>query len=184
MTTGRMNRLLILILLGSMAAVSVISGCLSADLMKETGYMPGIYEGSGQGYRGSIYVEVQVSHAGIEDIVITFHEESAFPGEAAMEELLDLVLETGDTDLDAVSGATFSGVAVWAPADAGAGADLLRILSETDSSWPIPANIARSACAGASFTRSFTCGTRISHTPRGTGTTSVPCGGLVRWLLN
>jgi uncharacterized protein with FMN-binding domain len=53
-------------------------------------------------------VRLQISSAGIEDIVITSHRERAYPGTAAMEELLEEVLETGSTDLDAVSGATFS----------------------------------------------------------------------------
>ena len=71
-------------------------------------FTPGTYEGVGYGYFGPIFVEVQMSHAGIEDIVITRHKEKAYPGAAAMEELLEEVLESGSTDLDAVSGATFS----------------------------------------------------------------------------
>jgi len=71
-------------------------------------YRPGVYEGTGQGYRGPVHVRLQVSQAGILDISITGHVESVYPGEAAMEELSELVLETGSTDLDAVSGATFS----------------------------------------------------------------------------
>src|SRR5487761_1172532 len=47
----------------------------------------------------------------------------------------------------------------------------------------MPANMARSACAGASFTRSFTCGTRISHSPRGRVHTSVPQPGPARCFL-
>jgi uncharacterized protein with FMN-binding domain len=53
-------------------------------------------------------VRLEISPSGIEDIVITSHNESAYPGLAAMEELLEAVLETGSTDLDAISGATFS----------------------------------------------------------------------------
>ena len=86
----------------------LIPGCLGTASFLESGFSPGIYEGSGMGYRGSIHVSVELSPAGIEDIVITGHKENAFPGAAAMEELLELVLETGSTDLDAVSGATFS----------------------------------------------------------------------------
>ena len=86
----------------------LISGCLGSGFVRETSYTPGVYAGIGQGYRGSIHVQVQISQAGIEDIVITGHSEGAYPGGAAMEELLELVLETGGTDLDAVSGATFS----------------------------------------------------------------------------
>ena len=83
-------------------------GCLGPEFVRELSYTPGIYEGSGNGYRGPIHVEVEVSHAGIEDIRITGHSESAYPGGAAMEELLELILETGSTELDAVSGASFS----------------------------------------------------------------------------
>jgi uncharacterized protein with FMN-binding domain len=53
-------------------------------------------------------VRVQVSAAGIENIEIISHSEWPYPGLAAMEELLELVLEDGTTDVDAVSGASFS----------------------------------------------------------------------------
>ena len=83
-------------------------GCLGAGSFLQASYAPGTYEGTGRGYRGPIRVQVQVSPDGIEDIVISEHRESAYPGAAAMEELLEAVLETGSTDLDAVSGATYS----------------------------------------------------------------------------
>jgi uncharacterized protein with FMN-binding domain len=86
----------------------LIPGCIGSGFVREASYTPGIYEGTGQGYRGPIHVEVEVSHAGIEDITITGHSENAYPGGAAMEELLEAVLETGSTELDAVSGASFS----------------------------------------------------------------------------
>ena len=87
---------------------ALLLGCLGSGFIREAGYTPGIYEGTGQGYRGPIRVRLQISPAGIEDIVIISHKEGAYPGGAAMEELLEEVLETGSTDLDAVSGATFS----------------------------------------------------------------------------
>jgi len=90
------------------AVVLISAGCLSSGTVREAGFEPGIYEGSGRGYRGLVYVLVQAGPAGIEDIVITEHREFAFPGLAAMEELLDAVLEFGSTDLDVISGATFS----------------------------------------------------------------------------
>ena len=92
----------------SLAVVILFSGCLGSASVLETGFTPGVYEGSGRGYRGPVYVRLQLSHAGIEDIVITSHREGAFPGLAAMEELLEMVLETGSTDLDVISGATLS----------------------------------------------------------------------------
>jgi len=91
-----------------LAAAILLAGCLGAGSLREPGYTPGTYEGSGRGYRGPIQVRVQVGPAGIEDIVITGHRESVFPGLAAMEELLEAVLEYESTDLDTVSGATFS----------------------------------------------------------------------------
>ncbi|MCL2320197.1 MAG: FMN-binding protein [Treponema sp.] len=93
---------------GIFTAALLLPGCLGLPAIGESGFTPGIYEGTGQGYRGPVHVQVQVSSAGIADIVITDHEESIYPGAAAMEELLAAVLETGSTDLDAVSGATFS----------------------------------------------------------------------------
>ena len=96
------------LLLGMLTVVPLLPGCLGAGSARESRYAPGIYEGTGRGYRGPIHVQVQVSPAGIDDIAITGHEDEAWPGGAAMEELLQMVLETGSTDLDAVSGATLS----------------------------------------------------------------------------
>jgi len=91
-----------------LAAAILLAGCLSPGLVWEVSYTPGVYEGSGRGYRGPVHVRLLAGPAGIEDIVITGHRESAFPGAAAMEELLEAILEYGLTDLDTVSGATFS----------------------------------------------------------------------------
>ena len=92
----------------SLFVLPLIPGCLASDFINEASFTPGIYEGTGQGRRGPIRVRVQVSAAGIEDIVIAGHRENAFPGTAAMEDLLEEILETGSTDVDTVSGATFS----------------------------------------------------------------------------
>ena len=91
-----------------LAAFSFLAGCLGTASVMETGYTSGIFEGTGQGCRGRIMVQVQTSPAGIEDIAIVSHRETPSPGLTAMEELLDLVLETGSTDLDVISGATLS----------------------------------------------------------------------------
>ena len=95
------------LLLGCLLGLFV-SGCFASAFVRDLGYVPGVYEGQGRGYRGPIHVRVQISPGGIEDIEITRHGESPFPGLAAMEELLEGVLETGSTDLDLISGASFS----------------------------------------------------------------------------
>ena len=91
-----------------LGAAVLLAGCLGSALMREASYAPGVYNGSGSGYRGPIRVRVQVSQSGIDDIAIVSHKESAFPGVAAMEELIEEILEYGFTGLDTVSGATFS----------------------------------------------------------------------------
>ena len=98
---------------GSLILLFMIPGCLSSgffgsDFIREASFIPGIYEGTGQGRQGPIRVRVQISPGGIEDLVILSHRESTFPGAAAMEELLEEIFETGSTDLDIISGATFS----------------------------------------------------------------------------
>ena len=98
----------ILLFCGILPFLLLLPGCHSSGFAREAGYKPGVYEGNGRGFRGAIFVSVQVSSSEIEDIIITSHAESAFPGAAAMEELLELILETGTIDVDTISGATFS----------------------------------------------------------------------------
>ena len=83
-------------------AVFIIFGCLS---YAGEYYENGIFEGSGPGYRGIISVRVSVYDGWIDDIEILEHNEDGF-AVSAMEELLELILETGSIELDAVSGAT------------------------------------------------------------------------------
>ena len=82
--------------------------CLSQGSAREAAYRSGTYEGSGRGLRGSIHVRLGISSGEIMDIEIIEHREATFPGAAAMEELLEMVLETNSTDIDVISGATFS----------------------------------------------------------------------------
>jgi len=98
--------LLIPLLLCSLSAL--ILACLVLPPVREADYASGVYEGTGSGYKGPIHVRIQVSANGIEDIAIIGHQESNFPGLSAMEELLEKVLETGETDLDVIAGATYS----------------------------------------------------------------------------
>jgi len=96
------------IILGSITALIILSRCLSSGFDLDTGRVAGVYEGTGRGCRGPIVVRVQISPGGIEDIVIISHRETPSHGVNAMEELLEMVLETGSVDLDVISGATLS----------------------------------------------------------------------------
>jgi urocanate reductase len=66
------------------------------------------YEGTGQGYRGPIRVLVRLNGGNITEIVVADSMEDRFVGGAAIEELIDLVIEHNTTDIDAISGATES----------------------------------------------------------------------------
>jgi uncharacterized protein with FMN-binding domain len=89
---------------GALAAACLLLfwGCAGSE------YVPSVWEGSGQGYRGEIRVQVSVSAALIQGIEISAHQEDPLIGGTAMEELLELVLEYQTTDLDGISGATGS----------------------------------------------------------------------------
>jgi fumarate reductase flavoprotein subunit len=85
----------------------VLSGCAGGRYIAGN-YQNGTWEGSGQGYRGDIWVRVRAGASLIQGIEIISHDEDPFIGGAAMEELLELVLEYQTTDVDAISGATES----------------------------------------------------------------------------
>ena len=93
-----------IVLMGIFLSGIIFTACASSSRVY---YQPGIYTGTGQGYRGKIKVQVHLSEGGIEDIEVLEHQEDNFAA-AAMEELLELVLSEGTTDLDAISGATYS----------------------------------------------------------------------------
>ncbi len=65
-------------------------------------------EGVGQGYRGVIHVLVRSNSRGIQEIEVLEHEEDEFIGGAAIESLIEAVLDADSPDVDAVSGATTS----------------------------------------------------------------------------
>jgi uncharacterized protein with FMN-binding domain len=89
-----------------MVIFAVISGC--AALGGKRGDTAAVCEGTAQGYRGPIRVQVRISEGSITDVIIVDSEEDAFVGGAAIEELLDMVILYNTTDIDAVSGATES----------------------------------------------------------------------------
>jgi uncharacterized protein with FMN-binding domain len=87
-----------------LSAVMAI-GCTS--LKAETGAeSEAVYEGAAMGYRGIIRVRVGLDQGTITEITVVESREDRNVGEAAIEELTDLVLMYNTTELDAVSGAT------------------------------------------------------------------------------
>jgi len=89
-------------------AVLVICGCAAIAARRTSEGDGEIFEGVGQGFRGTISVQVRISEGSITEIEIIDSMEDRFVGGAAMEELIDLVIMYNTADIDAVSGATES----------------------------------------------------------------------------
>jgi len=88
--------------------VVLASGCAVLAVQRGLGGGDDVYEGTGQGYRGPIVVQVRLNGGNITEIVVVDSAEDRFVGEAAIEELIDMVIEYNSTDIDAISGATES----------------------------------------------------------------------------
>jgi uncharacterized protein with FMN-binding domain len=78
------------------------------ESLSASDYRDGIWEGTAPGYRGPLRVLIIIAAGQIQGIELDEHREDPAIGGAAMEELLDLVLEYNSADLDAISGATES----------------------------------------------------------------------------
>jgi uncharacterized protein with FMN-binding domain len=100
-------------------ALASLAGCkhfrpgLWTDPAGEAGpsgaeYRDGVYEGSGQGYRGPVLVRLHLRAGEITALEILDHADDMFTGGPAMEELAELVLEYHTANLDGISGATES----------------------------------------------------------------------------
>ena len=83
-----------------------ISGCLTSPLWLDGGSEEDeVLEGTGMGYRGPINVRLRMKNGNITEIDVDSIEDR-FVGGAAIEELIDLIIENNSVDVDAVSGAT------------------------------------------------------------------------------
>jgi uncharacterized protein with FMN-binding domain len=89
--------------------VILITGCVvfaGRSFQSENYQYEEIFEGSAEGYRGPIHVQVHMNAGAITDITIVDSMEDRFVGGSAMEELIDLVIENNSADVDVISGAT------------------------------------------------------------------------------
>ncbi|MDR1837675.1 MAG: FMN-binding protein [Treponema sp.] len=85
--------------------LAVVSGCAVLG-----GSIPAgdVREGTGQGYRGPIVVQVRLSGGSVAEITVVDSVEDRFVGEAAIEDLIDTVIDYNSADIDVVSGATIT----------------------------------------------------------------------------
>lgn len=71
-------------------------------------YADGTYTGEAQGYGGTVTVELTVGNGKITDLTITSAEKEDTAYLDAASAVIDSILEQQSTDVDTVSGATFS----------------------------------------------------------------------------
>jgi len=90
----------------------IISGCLTSSIWESSVSEEGsfneieqVLEGIGIGYRGPIHVRLRINNGSITEIEVDSIEDR-FVGGAAIEELIDLIIEYNNTDVDVVTGAT------------------------------------------------------------------------------
>lgn len=74
----------------------------------------GVYTGSGDGYNGPIEVEVTVENGEITNVDVLSHEDSPGISDPAFEEVPAAIVDNNSTEVDTVSGATFSSEGIMA----------------------------------------------------------------------
>lgn len=72
------------------------------------GLKDGTYEGEGAGNNGPIKVSVTIKDGKISDIKITGHQETPGLGDSAMDSIMSKIIESGNSNVEAISGATKS----------------------------------------------------------------------------
>lgn len=100
-------------------------------------YTPGTYTIETTGHNGKMVVDVTFDEESIKDIVVGENEETGFMGDQAFEHMISNIVTRQSLDVDALSGATVSGLAVRnavteAVEEAGGSKDALQIPAEED----------------------------------------------------
>ncbi len=83
------------------------AGAIGGGTLDPT-YVPGTYTGSAQGYGGIIEVTVEVDEMSILSIEAVGEQETPNVGQIALAELPDQIVQANSTNIDGMSGATYS----------------------------------------------------------------------------
>ena len=89
-----------------------VTACQSKEPDAAGIYTPGTYEGSAQGYGGTVTVSLTVDANAITDVSIAGERETPSVGGAALEELAKQVKDAQSAEIDGVTGATLTSDAV------------------------------------------------------------------------
>lgn len=79
-------------------------------------FTPGTYSAEGLGKNGPIFVECELSEEGLVSVTVTKHDETKYVADTAIERIPAQAVEYQTLDIDAVSGATLTSMAILSAA--------------------------------------------------------------------
>ncbi len=100
-----MKKLMVILL--TLAMALSLAACAGGEEPAETAE-PVVLTGVGEGFGGDITVEVTLEGETITNVEIVSHEESEGICDPAIEEIPAAIVEANSTEVDAVSGATYT----------------------------------------------------------------------------
>ena len=88
-----------------------ITGCAPSG-SDSKGFKPGTYTASAEDKHGPITIQAAFDEAGIVDIQVTEHSETRYISDMALEEMPRRIVELQSVDIDTITGATLSSMAI------------------------------------------------------------------------
>ena len=110
----------------------LFGGCQTQKMPEQGLYTAGVYEGEGQGYGGTLKVQVEVSAADILSVTILEHQESSGMSDTAFAQIPAAIVEQNTPYVDSIAGCTITSQAIMDAAAAAlqkAGANLTEFSS-------------------------------------------------------
>jgi len=87
---------------------STTDSIMASITSSETIYSDGVYSGVGEGFRDKIYVDVTIESGVITNVEVTQHQDDRKWYNRAYDTIRNRILDTQSTDVDLVSGATYT----------------------------------------------------------------------------
>ncbi|WP_409227964.1 FMN-binding protein [Gudongella sp. SC589] len=97
-----------LVILLTLAMAMSLAACGGGEEPAAEGGEPVVLTGVGEGFGGDITVEVTLEGEDITNVVVLEHSESAGISDPAIEEVPAAIVAADSTDVDTVSGATYT----------------------------------------------------------------------------